>query len=110
MKKREENNHLAMLAVPIVLSMLINVSGFSMNGSAIRSNEQNAQSHKSASADNSTAEKDSNSQRIAAMQTAVDSVDYTAFLNSMQNTPLADVMTETAFNEVVKRYQAYLLV
>lgn len=115
----EDKNHLAMLAVPVILSMLIGFSGdvraaesFAERTSESTLRETNSTENDSTSRSiNEEADveliADESQKRKQGLERAVVENDFAGFLAILIDTPFAEIMTEDAFQELVEQYKLY---
>lgn len=116
----EDKNYLAMLAIPVILSMLIGFSGdaraseiLEAGDSESRIEESSAQRSEKTnptSSEYSTQEvvvDDDVNRWRKELEKAVVNGDYEKFLILSDNTPFAEIMTQTAFNELIIQYKLH---
>jgi hypothetical protein len=100
-----DRNYLAMLAIPVLLSMVL---GFSSNLPA-NSSLSDRDEVESGLEDSNDAEgqddSEQNQHKKLAIQNAVEANDYEAFLHATTDTPFGEIMTPDAFTMLVQQYR-----
>lgn len=118
----DDKNHLAMLAIPIILSVLLGFPGnlvadlplFESDDIEDRSEESREseegersdyiQVHESADSGSVSGVADK-SHNAELMRIAIENSNFLAFIDAAAGTPFADVMTEEVFEELVQAYK-----
>lgn len=110
-KGSEDKNHLAMLAIPVILSMVFGFSGEVRAEEYVRTQtvEENTMYETEDGQIRTTSktvgreERNRRSQKKRIEQTLIDN-DYDTFLVEAKDTPFAEIMTKEAFEELVAQY------
>ena len=107
-KGSEDKNHLAMLAIPVILSMVLGFAGEvraedspdRAEGTVVRETEAGDDGHNGLFLEEGMEER----ARRRALEHAIAGGDYESFLLVANDTPFAEIMTKDAFDELVEQY------
>ena len=111
----EDKNHLAMLAIPVILSMIFGFAGQARANEMIRTRENSASvpsqilEEKDPERSRSEEREEGTDQEVRSghdlLEEAIAAGDLELFLAAAKDTPFAEIMTKDAFEELVAQYK-----
>jgi len=110
----EDKHHLAVMCIPIILSMVIGLSAGAVTAGNIKKSNQRqqraeltSQTHLQAAQpwEKNTSHQTTRSKHMARVAEAIEIADYRAFNVAAMGTPFRDIMTKEAFHELVSQYR-----
>ncbi len=101
-RKDAEKNYLAFLAIPVILSMLLSFAT-DVLGKEVSIPAMGEEVRYSEDEESNDSKKEYSRQRL--LEHAVVMGNYALFLQLTKEMPFGDIMTESAFKELVERYR-----
>ena len=117
----KDKNYLAMLAVPVLVSMLLGSSGSMFADDTFFDRDQESRTEETRDEkesaklrtvgderqilDTAGEVSDASLSRREQLQNAIDGEDFDAFVKAASDTPFSDIMTEEAFKVLVEQYR-----